>query len=73
MWWSCFSWDHKGPYHIWRAQTDIERKKDDLELAELNKQLEVTTKAEWELSTALRRINLRRNPGGKKCQRQTCA
>jgi transposase len=68
MWWSCFSWDRKGPCHIWRAQTDAERKKDDLELAKLNEQLEITAKAEWELSTALRRINLQQNPRGRKPQ-----
>src|SRR6266516_1580934 len=68
MFWGCFSWDAKGPYHIWRKQNVAERKKDDLELAELNEKLEATAKAEWELSSGLRRINLQRNPGGKKPQ-----
>jgi hypothetical protein len=43
-------------------------KRNDIELAELNAMLEATAKAEWELSTGLRRINLRRNPEGKKPQ-----
>jgi transposase len=68
MWWSCFSYDFKGPYHIWRTQTVAERKRDDIKLAELNETLEAAARAEWELSTGLRRINLRRNPGGKKPQ-----
>lgn len=68
MFWGCFSWDSKGPYHIWRTQSIAERKKDDLELAELNEKLKATARAEWELSSGLRRINLRRNPGGKKPQ-----
>jgi hypothetical protein len=68
MFWGCFSWDSKGPYHIWRTQSVAERKKDDLELAELNEKLKATARAEWELSSGLRRINLRRNPGGKKPQ-----
>ena len=68
MFWGCFSYDFKGPCHIWRTQTVAQRKKDDTELAELNATLEPTTKAEWELLTGLRRINLRRNPGGKKPQ-----
>jgi hypothetical protein len=66
MFWGCFSWDSKGPCHIWRTQSVVERKRDDLELAELNERLEATAKAKWELSSGLRRVNLRRNPGGKK-------
>jgi hypothetical protein len=67
MFWGCFSYDRKGPYHIWKTQTVAQRKKDDLELAQLNEQLEEAAKAEWEISTGIRRINLR-NPGGKKPQ-----
>ncbi len=26
MWWSCFSWDYKGPYHIWEKETAAEQK-----------------------------------------------
>jgi hypothetical protein len=64
--WGCFSYDSKGPYHIWKRQTVAQKKKDDAELAEVNALLEPIAKAEWELSTGLRRINLRRVPGGKK-------
>jgi hypothetical protein len=46
MFWGCFSWDSKGPYHIWRAQGVAKRKKDNLELAELNERLKATAKAE---------------------------
>jgi hypothetical protein len=38
------------------------------ELAELNATLGAAAKAEWEITTGARRINLRRNPGGKKPQ-----
>ena len=68
MFWGCFSYDRKGPCHIWKTQTVAQRKKDNLELARLNEQLEEAAKAEWEISTGVRRINLRRNPGGKKPQ-----
>ena len=26
MWWSCFSWDAKGPYHIWEKETAADKK-----------------------------------------------
>jgi len=26
MWWSYFSWDHKGPYYIWEKEIVTERK-----------------------------------------------
>ena len=68
MFWGCFSYDRKGPCHIWKQQTVAQKKKDDLDLAEVNTLLEPIAKAEWELSTGVRRINLRRNPGGKKPQ-----
>jgi hypothetical protein len=66
MFWGSFSYDHKGTYYIWKTQTVAERKKDDLELDQLNKELEAAAKTEWEITTGLQRINLRRNPGGKK-------
>jgi hypothetical protein len=44
------------------------RKTDDEELAQLNEELQAAAKAEWEISTGLQRINLRRNPGGQRPQ-----
>jgi hypothetical protein len=26
MWWSCFSYNEKGPYHNWEAETAAEKK-----------------------------------------------
>ncbi|ERF72881.1 hypothetical protein EPUS_08494 [Endocarpon pusillum Z07020] len=68
MFWGCFSWDKKGPCHIWTKETAQERKKADEELVELNQALEPMLKMEWELSTKMRRMNLRRRPAGKKPQ-----
>ena len=53
MFWGCFSWDSKGPYYIWRAQSVAERKKNNLELAELNEKLKANTKVERKLSSDL--------------------
>ena len=32
MWWSCFTWDDKGPFHIWKKETATKEKacKEDL-------------------------------------------
>jgi hypothetical protein len=36
MWWSAFSYDKKGPYHIWKPETATEKKACRKELAALN-------------------------------------
>jgi len=67
----CFSWDSnrkRSSFYLMRTQSVAERKNDDVELAELNERFEATAIAEQELSSGLRRINLRRTPGGKKPQ-----
>ena len=51
--------------HIWKPETAAERRVAQAELDALNAIREPEARAEWELSTALRRINLRRNPGGR--------
>lgn len=68
IFWGCFTYDEKGPCHIWRPQTVAQRRKNDLELAQLNEELEPIEKARWELETGLNRLNLRRKPGGRKPQ-----
>ena len=66
MFWGCFSWDKKGPCHIWTTETAHERKEADKELIQLNEALEPALKAEWEISTAMRRMDLRRRPPSTK-------
>ena len=51
-----------------RTQSVAEGKNDDVELAELNERLEAPAIAEHEHSSSVRRVNLRRTPGGKKPQ-----
>ena len=64
MFWGCFSYDHKGPYHIWRPETSQERKLADADLKEMNKELEPFCHAEWEITKPMSRLRLdRRNPG----------
>lgn len=66
MFWGCFTWDKKGPCHIWTKESAQERAAADEELEKLNKELEPQLRAEWEITTAMKRVNLRRRPGGRK-------
>ena len=62
MFWGCFSYDYKGPCHIWKAETATEKKESVTAINKLNKEREPEAKAAWELSTNLRRVRLDR-PG----------
>ena len=65
MFWGCFSYDKKGPCHIWKNETAAEKRACEADLARMNADLEPEAKAQWELETAMRRIKLR-NLGGPK-------
>lgn len=66
MFWGCFSYDKKGPCHIWKDETPAEKKEADLWLEEQNRIIEPERKLEWEIETALRRVRITRNMPGKK-------
>jgi hypothetical protein len=68
MFWACFTWDSKGPSHIWTTETAQEKKQAEIELTKLNALLEPKLKLEWELTMGVNRINLRRRPAGRKPQ-----
>lgn len=65
MWWSCFSYDEKGPYHIWVPETPAEKKAADTEIERRNAAAEPELQAEWELNTMMARVGLRNKPGRK--------
>ena len=65
MFWAAFTYDHKGPCHIWSKETAAAKKASEAHIAQLNADLEPAAKAEWEISTAMRRMNLRRRVGGR--------
>jgi hypothetical protein len=46
VFWGCFSYDSKGPCHIWKRQTVAQKEKDDADLTEINALLEPIAKAE---------------------------
>jgi hypothetical protein len=66
MFWGYFSYDKKGPYHIWKKEISQERKQTDKELLNLNIALEPQLQTEWELNNDMRRLNLRRRPAGQR-------
>lgn len=65
MWWSCFSYDRKGPYHIWRPETKAEKAAAIREVEALNQQIEPQLRWEWELNTPMQRLGLRNKAGRK--------
>lgn len=65
MFWGCFSWDKRGPCHIWKPETAADKKTAEKEIQEMNDKLEPDLRASWELETAMRRVQLRRRPGGR--------
>lgn len=63
MWWSYYSYDYKGPFHIWKAETAAEKTAAQKAIDALNAVLEPLAKAEWEITNGTRRIGLRNLPG----------
>jgi hypothetical protein len=68
MFWGCFSYNKKGPFHIWKSETATEKKEATLFIDKWNADHKQEAKAEWELNTAMNRLGIARNRGGKKPQ-----
>ena len=66
MFWGCFTYDKKGPCHCWCPETAIQKREAEQEIEALNQEIEPILREQWELETGVRRINLRRQPAGKK-------
>ena len=66
MWWSCFSYDEKGPWHIWEDETKKEKEEAEKWLAEENSRIEEECKLAWEIETAMQRLRITRNIRGRK-------
>ena len=63
MFWGAFSYDKKGPCHIWRPETAQEKKTAEKELAEMNTAREPEFRQKWELVSGMRRLGLCNKPG----------
>ena len=60
MWWSCFSYDKKGPYHIWEDETPAEKKAMKKDLDAWNEAKEPNDKLIWEATQAIHRLHTTR-------------
>lgn len=58
MFWGCFSYNRKGPYHCWLPEIAAERREVDKALEDLNEALEPAAREAWELETAMRKMTL---------------
>ena len=56
MFWGCFSYDKKGPCHIWQTETAKEKKEAQKAIDQWNRANEERLKAEWQLKTDARRL-----------------
>jgi transposase len=65
MFWGCFSYDQKGPCHCWAPETKKEKDTAAARIDELNQELEPIMRAQWELETGMRQLDLRNKPGSK--------
>lgn len=68
MFWGCFSYDQKGPCHCWTPETAAEKRTAEEEIAKMNEALEPEARHQWELATAIDRLNLSRSQPGRKPQ-----
>jgi hypothetical protein len=56
MWWSCFSYDKKGPYYVWEEQTATEKKACLADIAARNIARHDKDKEEWEIAQLIHRL-----------------
>src|SRR5450432_2097678 len=66
MWWSCFSYDKKGPYHIWELETKEEREACKKDLEERNRLRYDEDKLNWELENGIQRLRATSTIRGRK-------
>jgi Transposase/DDE superfamily endonuclease len=64
MWWSCFSYYEKGPYHIWEPETLAEKKACQADLAARNRERYEEDRLAWEAQNALHRLHATRSQTG---------
>lgn len=66
MFWASFTYDEKGPCHIWEEETAKEKDESKKWLDQANAELESLCRLEWEATTSIQRLRLTRNMGGPK-------
>jgi hypothetical protein len=72
QWWSAFSYDKKGPYHIWEDETLAEKKQCQIVLDNWNAARRANDEAMWSITEGgVARIGTRNKPGRKPQFRHT--
>lgn len=66
MWWSCFSYDKKGPGFVWPKETQKEKEEMEADLAQRNQEKYEEDKQMWELTNGIRRLRATSTAPGKK-------
>ena len=56
MWWSCFTYEKKGPFHIWEDETKEEKQACIKDLEARNAARYEEDKINWELENGIRRL-----------------
>ena len=72
MFWGCFSYDKKGPCHIWEEKTAEEKKEAKEWMNKINKELKPECYLEWEAATAICWLKLTHIMGGPKPKWKWC-
>ena len=68
MWWSSFSYNKKGLYHIWKLETKEEKEACKKDLEERNRLRYNTDKSNWEIEKGMDRLGIARATRGRKPQ-----
>ena len=68
MWWSYFSYDKKGPFHIWEEETPAEKKACQRDLKARNAARHDKDKEEWEMAQLIHRLHATRAQSGTRAQ-----
>jgi hypothetical protein len=65
MWWSCFTYDEKGPFHVWEEETKEEKEACKKDLASRNALRYDDDKINWEIENGMIRLRATTMPGKK--------
>jgi transposase len=59
MFWGCFTYDRKGPCHVWKRETSQQKKAADKDIANMNAAIEKPLREMWEIEHPLSRVVIR--------------
>lgn len=72
MFWGCFTYDKKGPFHCWAPESAKDRREAEKKLDDMNRELEPIMKEQWEVTNGMRRLDINRQPPGRRPEWKWC-